>query len=93
MLSCCTGRYFIVIDDVWDIKSWEALGSALDQKNSGSRIIKTTRNLEVACSDEVYQLGPLTHENSKKLFYMRLFGGQDNCPPHHLEEAADKILH
>jgi len=65
----------------------------LHQNNNGSRVVKTTRNLEVACGDEVYQLGPLSHDNSKKLFYMRLFGGEDNCPAHHPEEASEKILH
>ncbi|XP_066338615.1 disease resistance protein RGA5-like isoform X2 [Miscanthus floridulus] len=84
-------RFFIVIDDVWDINSWQALGSALHQNNNGSRVVKTTRNLEVACGDEVYQLGPLSHDNSKKLFYMRLFGGEDNCPAHHPEEASKRF--
>ncbi|XP_066334284.1 disease resistance protein RGA5-like [Miscanthus floridulus] len=85
-------RYFIVIDDVWDINSWQAIGSALHRNNNGSRVVKTTRNLEVACSDEVYKLGPLSHDNSKKLFYMRLYGGEDKCPAHHPEEASQKIL-
>ncbi|XP_066334252.1 disease resistance protein Pik-2-like [Miscanthus floridulus] len=92
-LYCLFGRYFIVIDDVWDINSWQAIGSALDKKSSGSRIIKTTRNQEVACSDEVYyKLDPLSHDNSKKLFYMRLYGGEDKCPAHHPEEASQKNL-
>ncbi|XP_066334259.1 putative disease resistance RPP13-like protein 3 [Miscanthus floridulus] len=86
-------RFFIVIDDVWDINSWQAIGSALDKKSSGSRIIKTTRNREVACSDEVYyKLDPLSHDNSKKLFYMRLYGGEDKCPAHHPKEASQNIL-
>ncbi|XP_066383733.1 putative disease resistance RPP13-like protein 3 [Miscanthus floridulus] len=86
-------RYFIVIDDVWDLESWKAIRSALDKKSSGSRVVKTTRNLEVACGDEVYyKLDPLSHDNSKKLFYMRLYGGEDKCPAHHPEEASQKIL-
>ena len=64
----------------------------MHQNNNGSRVVKTTRNLEVACGDEVYQLGPLSHDNSKKLFYMRLYGGEDKCPAHHPEEASQKIL-
>jgi disease resistance protein RPM1 len=91
-LYCLVGRYFIVIDDVWDINSSQALGSALHQNNNGSRVVKTTRNLDVACGDEVYQLGPLSHDNSKKLFYMRLYGGEDKCPAHHPEEASEKVL-
>jgi len=64
----------------------------LHRNNNGSRVVKTTRNLEVACGDEVYQLGPLSHDNSKKLFYMRLYGSEDKCPAHHPEEASQKIL-
>ncbi|XP_066334245.1 disease resistance protein Pik-2-like [Miscanthus floridulus] len=87
------GRYFIVIDDVWDLESWKAIRSALDKKSSGSRIIKTTRKREVACSDEVYyKLDPLSHDNSEKLFYMRPYGGEDKCPAHHPEVASQKIL-
>jgi len=41
-LYCVFGRHFIVIDDVWDIKSWQALESALHQKDNGSRVVKTT---------------------------------------------------
>ena len=65
----------------------------MHQNNNRSRVVKTTRNLEVTCGDEIYQLGPLSHDNSKKLFYMRLFGREDNCPTHHPEEASEKILH
>ncbi|CAL4990786.1 unnamed protein product [Urochloa decumbens] len=83
-------RYFIVIDDVWDLTSLETIRSSLDQKHSGSRVITTTRSREVAC-EEVYELDPLSCDNSKKLFYMRLFGG-GKCPDNQLDGVADKIL-
>ncbi|CAL4898904.1 unnamed protein product [Urochloa decumbens] len=41
-------RYFIVVDDIWDVGSWEAIRYALKDNNCGSRIIMTTRNFEVA---------------------------------------------
>jgi disease resistance protein RPM1 len=94
-MHCLVGRYFIVIDDVWDIKSRERIMLALVGNSIGSRIIITTRNLEVAAGG-VYKLQPLSEDDSKKLFYARNFGGEDNkCPDHQqhkVSEAACKIL-
>ena len=59
-------RYFIVIDDVWEKQSWEAIRLASVDKNRDSRIIITTRKLEVAAkAGEVYKLQPLPYDNSK----------------------------
>ncbi|CAL4982522.1 unnamed protein product [Urochloa decumbens] len=85
-------RYFIVIDDVWEVASWKAIKLALDQRNNGSRVIITTRNQEVASEEEVYKLDPLSHDDSKRLFYIRLFGGESKCPANHPHEASGKIL-
>ncbi|KAJ1277192.1 hypothetical protein BS78_05G276200 [Paspalum vaginatum] len=83
-------RYFIVIDDVWSIESLKTIKSALDETNSESRVITTTRDRKVA-GEEVYELDPLSFEDSKRLFY-RLFGGEDKCPANHPDEASKKIL-
>ncbi|CAN6373130.1 unnamed protein product, partial [Urochloa humidicola] len=85
-------RYFIVIDDVWDMTSWQIIKSALNQKNSGSKVIITTRNVEVANEEDVYKVNPLSRDDSKRLFYVRLFGGDGNCPANHPHEASEKIL-
>ncbi|CAN6202986.1 unnamed protein product [Urochloa humidicola] len=84
-------RYFIVIDDVWETQTWETVKLALVENMRGSRIISTTRKLEVT-GGEVYRLQPLTNNNSKKLFYTRIFGGEDKCPDNQVAEMSDKIL-
>ncbi|CAO2144312.1 unnamed protein product [Urochloa humidicola] len=86
-------RYFIVMDDVWDTKSWETIKLALLENNIASRIIITTRTDEVAKeADEVYKLQPLSKDNSRKLFFARIIGGENNLFDHQLDEESDKIL-
>uniref|UniRef100_A0A8R7TRX9 NB-ARC domain-containing protein n=1 Tax=Triticum urartu TaxID=4572 RepID=A0A8R7TRX9_TRIUA len=73
-------RYFIVIDDIWDVQAWKIIRCVLKDDNCGSRIITTTRIIEVAKNcGEVYQLKPLSDDNSEKLFYTRLYGGKSKC--------------
>ncbi|XP_045087732.1 disease resistance protein RGA5 [Aegilops tauschii subsp. strangulata] len=87
-------RYFIVIDDIWDTKIWDILSCALMHNNCASRIITTTRILEVATNTgEVYKLEPLSHDLSKELFNTRLFGGKNKCRYDPPEEVYNKILH
>ncbi|WVZ49803.1 hypothetical protein U9M48_001129 [Paspalum notatum var. saurae] len=87
-------RYFIVIDDVWDSQSWEWINLAMVENNNGSRIIITTRKSEVA-TGAVYRLLPLSVDNSKRLFYTRIFGGEDKYHENQQQkvpEVAEKIL-
>ncbi|XBI62148.1 hypothetical protein VPH35_042820 [Triticum aestivum] len=73
-------RYFIVIDDIWDVQAWKIIRCVLKDDNCGSRIITTTRIIEVAKNcGEVYQLKPLSDDNSEKLFHTRLYGGKSKC--------------
>uniref|UniRef100_A0A0E0M0A7 AAA+ ATPase domain-containing protein n=1 Tax=Oryza punctata TaxID=4537 RepID=A0A0E0M0A7_ORYPU len=85
-------RYFIVIDDIWDIPSWTAIRCALVANNAGSRIIATTRDFSIAEQIGIpHKLKTLTPESSKKLFYGRIFGSEDKCPMD-LVEVSEKIL-
>ncbi|VAH72692.1 unnamed protein product [Triticum turgidum subsp. durum] len=86
-------RYFIVIDDTWDVESRNIISCALKDSNCGSKIITTARSLKVARkSGEAYQLKPLSPSNSEKLLYMRLYGGKSKCPIDHPLEISKKII-
>ncbi|CAI9764677.1 unnamed protein product [Fraxinus pennsylvanica] len=89
-------RYVLVFDDVWSILAWEAIRYALPNENNGSRVILTTRVMDVAlsCSQEtdgyVYELNPLSEEESWILFCQKTFRG--NPCPTHLIEICKSIL-
>nr|CAB3480013.1 unnamed protein product [Digitaria exilis] len=90
-------RYIVVLDDIWDLSTWEVVRNALEDNNCGSRIVATTRISAVAKEvGDVYNLEPLSNENSKKLFYTRIFGGEGASVVDHedsqMDEAPDKIL-
>ncbi|CAM0877828.1 unnamed protein product [Alopecurus aequalis] len=86
-------RYFIVIDDIWDLQALAIIKCALLDDNCGSRVITTTRNLTVATnSGDVYTLQPLSKDLSKELFYTRLFGGKGKCPYDQPPDVSEDIL-
>ncbi|VAI68321.1 unnamed protein product [Triticum turgidum subsp. durum] len=85
-------RYLIVIDDIWDKRTWELVKTALVCNNNGSRIITTTRILKVAtASSEVYKLQPLSPYLSKELFHRRLSCDEIEWPNHLLTEVHTSI--
>jgi len=85
------------VDDLWDSESWEAIQNAFIKNSCASRIIITTRKIEVAQScctlrrGHIYKLRPLNPENSRKLFLKRIFGSEEGCPSD-LSEVCDDIL-
>ncbi|XP_057451327.1 disease resistance protein RPM1-like [Lotus japonicus] len=90
-------RYVIVFDDVWKVEFWDEIQLAtLD--NMGSRIVITTRNLEVAnyCKKSslvrVHKLQPLPPSKAWELFCKKAFqfDFNGNCPPE-LEEMSSEI--
>ncbi|CAL4993076.1 unnamed protein product [Urochloa decumbens] len=85
-------RYLIVVDDIWDMKPWEIIRCALGENNMKSRIITTTRIIDIAEQlGGCYKLKPLTHDSSEKLFYGRIFGSKGECP-HRYSGVSEKIL-
>ncbi|KAI3444970.1 hypothetical protein Pfo_001635 [Paulownia fortunei] len=89
-------KYVLVLDDVWSIQAWEAIKYVLPNEDQGSRVILTTRLMDVAssCSVEtdgyVYQLNPLSEEESWILFCQKAF--QRNSCPKHLTDICQNIL-
>ncbi|PON63350.1 NB-ARC domain, LRR domain containing protein, partial [Parasponia andersonii] len=89
-------RYLIVLDDVWHLYEWDALKYALPNNNSGSRVLLTTRNSEVASTTSLesdgkaYNLEPLPLLESWELLSRKTFQG--NTCPAHLEEICENIL-
>ncbi|VAH40331.1 unnamed protein product [Triticum turgidum subsp. durum] len=95
IVSC---RYLIVTDDIWDENLWTTINFAFSKDNDyGSRLITTTRIVSVSefcCSstnDSVYQMEPLSHDDSRSLFHKRIFAHESGCP-HEFEEVSKDIL-
>ncbi|TVU39321.1 hypothetical protein EJB05_12734, partial [Eragrostis curvula] len=83
-------RYLIVLDDVWETSTWQLIKCGLAENNCGSRVITTTRISDVALEvGDVYNMEPLSEENSKKLLYSRIGNGPPN---NESAEAVEKIL-
>ncbi|VAI40788.1 unnamed protein product [Triticum turgidum subsp. durum] len=90
-------RYLIIIDDVWCAQTWNTIKCAFPEDNCSSRIIATTRIIEVAKSccpgghDRVYELEALSDIHSRRLFFRRLFASKEDFPEM-LKEVSNKIL-
>jgi len=90
-------RYFIIIDDLWDKQAWDVIQCAFPPNNQCSRVIITTRNENLAgscCGNDhgcIHNMKPLSEQDSKKLFFGRIFGSEDACPSE-LRNASSEIL-
>ncbi|CAD6272814.1 unnamed protein product [Miscanthus lutarioriparius] len=86
-------RYLIVIDDIWDKKTWKLVRCALQESNCGSRLVITTRISEVAAyADEPYKIQPLSHDNSEKLLYARIVDSEGKYFDSLSAETCERIL-
>ncbi|CAL5004584.1 unnamed protein product [Urochloa decumbens] len=89
-------RYFIVVDDLWDTQAWETIKCAFPPNEEHARVMITTRNDYLARSccgkhGHIHNMTPLSEEDSKKLFFNRIFGSKDACPSE-LSKASSEIL-
>nr|UBY06859.1 NBS-LRR disease resistance protein [Dasypyrum villosum] len=91
-------RYFVVVDDIWDVGTWNVIKLAFPVTCSGSIIITTTRINDVAesCrstpfSGDIYYIRPLDMVHSRQLFYTRLFNSEEKCPKY-LKMVSEHIL-
>ncbi|KAM0826082.1 hypothetical protein ACQ4PT_069119 [Festuca glaucescens] len=90
-------RYLIIIDDVWSTQAWNAIKCAFPENNCTSRIIATTRIIDVGKSccqsleDRMYAMEALSDLHSRRLFFKRIFSSDDHCPDM-LNEVSSEIL-
>ncbi|KAH6808644.1 hypothetical protein C2S51_026427 [Perilla frutescens var. frutescens] len=86
-------RYIIVLDDIWSTDCWDDIKWYFPDNNNGSRILLTTRELDVArCVGTVgwqHELQLLKESESWNLLHRTVFGEED-CP-YVLEEIGRKI--
>ncbi|KAJ4771928.1 Disease resistance protein (CC-NBS-LRR class) family [Rhynchospora pubera] len=90
-------RYLIILDDVWVTDLWNQLKHVLPDVKNGSRVLMTSRFIEVAQSaDPVmkpYELEFLNEENSRNLLLKKALPYQNSgekCPDD-LLELADEL--
>ncbi|KAL0322224.1 UNVERIFIED_CONTAM: putative late blight resistance proteinR1A-10 [Sesamum calycinum] len=75
-------RYLIVIDDVWSTKAWDDVKMIFPNDNNGSRIIITTRLLDIAqfsSSSAPHEIHFLDDDEGWNLLRQMVFKQQD-CP-------------
>ncbi|XP_016460043.2 late blight resistance protein R1-A [Nicotiana tabacum] len=81
---CKVKRYLILIDDIWEASVWEDLQPCFADVKNGSRIILTTRQVEVAnsarISCEPFHLPMFKEDESWKLLKVKVFG-KEGCSP------------
>ncbi|XP_033512808.1 putative late blight resistance protein homolog R1A-3 isoform X1 [Nicotiana tomentosiformis] len=92
----CGKRYLVVLDDLWDIATWDELTRPFPEFQKGSRIILTSRIQEIAVKDKRHSdplyLRFLTQGESWELLERKVFG-EKSCPKELLgvgEEIAQK---
>ncbi|XP_039833186.1 toMV susceptible protein tm-2-like [Panicum virgatum] len=94
-------RYFVVVDDIWDITVWKRIRCALPETDVGYTIITTSHISNIAeQAGGAYKLKPLCSNNSRKLFFRRIFGNEkkdnneeiEKCPDDELAEVSNRIL-
>ncbi|XAR63695.1 hypothetical protein NMG60_11023725 [Bertholletia excelsa] len=79
-----SGRYLIVMDDVWTKEAWDDLKVAFPKNNNRSRILLTSRNKEVSVhanpGSVPHHLRFLDNEKSWELLEKKVFR-KEKCPP------------
>ncbi|XP_009588613.1 putative late blight resistance protein homolog R1A-3 [Nicotiana tomentosiformis] len=77
-------RYFIVLDDMWEVMAWDELRLSFPNDEMGSRMLLTTRLEELAKQvkyhTDPYFLPFLTPEESWELLQKKVFP-KESCPP------------
>ncbi|XWS71400.1 hypothetical protein CRYUN_Cryun03dG0135100 [Craigia yunnanensis] len=90
-------RYFIVLDDVWNIEFWQEINIVLPEGMRGSRIVLTTRKEDVTPSpygfvSYIHQIQPLRKNGAWELFCKRAFANDLAGCPSYLDSLARNLV-
>ncbi|XP_008778031.2 putative disease resistance protein At1g50180 [Phoenix dactylifera] len=87
-------KYLVVMDDVWSVDVWRQMQRVFPDRNKGSRILLTTRNIEVARDAQPWipphELQLLDDTESWQLFRRKAFPPNQDVPTE-LEALAHKL--
>lgn len=90
--SLCGRRYLIVMDDLWSMAAWDKIKTFFPDYRNGSRILVTTRELNVAMqigNKSAYKMKELDLNQSWKLLCKRVFA-EEGCSSE-LEKIGKEI--
>ncbi|CAN4096562.1 unnamed protein product [Withania somnifera] len=77
-------RYLVFIDDIWTTRAWDDIQLCFPDCNNGSRILLTTRNVEVAehasSGKPPNQMRLMNFNESWSLFYEKVFAKDSFSP-------------
>ncbi|XP_027099046.1 putative late blight resistance protein homolog R1A-3 [Coffea arabica] len=86
-------KYFIFLDDLWDLRPWNDMRACFPDDKKGSRIMFTSRfqniALETGMNTVTYPLTPISDSRTWELLQIKLFG-KESCPPE-LVKVGQKI--
>ncbi|KAG5569944.1 hypothetical protein H5410_059710 [Solanum commersonii] len=87
------GRYLVVIDDIWTKGAWDDIKLCFPDCNCRSRILMTTRNMEVAeyasSGRPPYQMRLMNFNESWSLLHEKVFA--KDCFPPEFDEVGKQI--
>ncbi|KAM3218018.1 hypothetical protein P3L10_022547 [Capsicum annuum] len=88
-------KYLVILDDMWSIEAWKHVRISFPDDHNGSRIVMTTRLVDVASSassgNSLHQMRFLSMEESWTLLCDKVFG--DGSYPPELEKIGRYIGH
>ncbi|XP_039115818.1 disease resistance RPP8-like protein 3 [Dioscorea cayenensis subsp. rotundata] len=91
-------KYLVVLDDVWEENIWNELQKVFPDVNNGSRVIITTRSLNVINiadpTTQLYELRCLNENEAQELFLRKVFPRQaiEACCPIYLVDYAHQLV-
>lgn len=92
--ALATGKFLLVLDDVWDVEAWSDIQHVLTRRNGDGKVVITTRYTNVGARASgrrpPHQLRLLNSDESWELLQYEVFQGLGRCPEH-LDRVGMKI--